>query len=109
MDNKKSNKIEDILISLDRVKRAPAPDFFYTRLIARMEKRIESGKKKPFLLRPAFALSAAVVVLVMNAALLFGRQEQEETNPLADTEKYQSIASEYSLNENILYDISPEK
>ena len=46
MDNNRNKKIEDILGSLDTNQRAPAPDFFYTRLKARMEGKYEKETTK---------------------------------------------------------------
>src|SRR5882672_4473738 len=94
-----NQRIEDILNSLDNSKKASAPDFFYTRLKARMDK--ESTVRRPvWILRPAFALVAVVLVLIVNVAILVRNQQKSDYIPLADTEKFQSIASEYSLNDN---------
>ena len=108
MNIERNNKIEDILNSLDGNQRAPAPDFFYTRLKARMEKQPGRNTSKSWMLRPAFALVAVILVLIVNVALLL-RKEEEDNNPLADTEKFQSIASEYSLNDNVVYDLNQDK
>lgn len=110
MNTDRNKKIEDILNSLDGINRAPVPDFFFTRVMARMERQQE-GKtaNRPWLLRPAFAFGISVAVLIVNAALLIQKQEKQSAPALADTEKFQSIASEYSLNDNVAYDQSPEK
>ena len=93
MDNQKSNKIEDILNSLGSRQKGSGSGFLLYAINRQNGKGTwMNGKKKSLILRPAFALSAVVVVLIMNAALLFGRQSQEEiqsscryqknTNPL---------------------------
>jgi hypothetical protein len=108
MNTDNNKKVEEILGSLDGSRRAAAPDFFYTRLKARMEKGLEPVKQS-WVLRPAFALSALVVVLLVNAAVILKGDAVKENN-VADTENIQSIASEYRLNENnaILFDINQD-
>ena len=106
MNTDKNKKIEEILNSLEGSRRAAVPDFFYTRLKARMEKGLEPVKQS-WVLRPAFALSALLVVLLVNAAVILKGDAAKE-NTVADTENIQSIAAEYSLNDNnaILFDIN---
>jgi hypothetical protein len=109
MNNEINNKIGDILNSLDGHQRASAPDFFYTRLKARMEKKAGQNSHKSWVFRPAFALAIVVLVLIVNLFLLLRKEEKEENNSLADTENIQSIASEYSLNDNLAYDLNQDK
>ena len=52
MNPEKNKKIEEILGSLDGIKKAPAPDFFYTRLKAKMEAGLLPKKSRPLILRP---------------------------------------------------------
>lgn len=110
MNNDKNKKLEEVLGSLDGTKRAAMPDFFYTRLKARMEKGFEPSLKKSWVLRPVFALAALVLVLLINAAVILKGNSVKE-NTAGDAETIQSIAAEYSLNDNnaILFDISQDK
>ena len=109
MNNEKNKKIEEILSSLDDSERASAPDFFYTRLKARMERMQENGVSKSWMLRPAYALAALILLLVLNAAIILQGEEKTD-NTIADPETEQSIAAEYSLNDNtIIYDINTDK
>ncbi len=110
MNNNKNSKIEEILGSLDGTRRAAAPDFFYTRLKARMEKGLEPEPKRPWILRPTFALTVLAGVLLVNAAVIFQKNDAAET-ATSDAETLQSIAAEYSLNDNntILFDINQDK
>ncbi|HEV7783154.1 MAG TPA: hypothetical protein VGO58_17890 [Chitinophagaceae bacterium] len=110
MNNNKNSRIEDILGSLDGTQRAAAPDFFYTRLKARMEKGMEPVAKRPWILRPAFAFTVLAGVLLVNAAVIFQNNDTPETGT-SDAETLQSIAAEYSLNDNntILFDINQDK
>jgi hypothetical protein len=104
MNIQNNKKVDDILNSLDSVKRASAPDFFYTRLKARMEKRLEPVAQRPWILRPVFAFAALVIVVLINAAVIFQGQNSTETNG-SDTDTYQSIAAEYNLNDSMLEEV----
>ncbi len=110
MNNDRHHKIEEILGSLDRTPRAAVPDFFYTRLKAKMEKGLEPAPKRSWVLRPVYALTALAAILLINAAVLFQNNDSTE-NGNNDLETLQSIAAEYSLNDNnaILFDINQEK
>ncbi len=102
-------KTEEILNSLDGLSPAKAPDFFYTRLEARMEKELlKNGRfepKRPFILRPVFAIAALAVVLIINAAVIF-QGNSEIAEPLGtEGNTYQSIAAEYSLNDIVIEEV----
>src|SRR5690349_4164882 len=104
MNNDK--KIEDILSSLDGSQRASAPDFFYTRLKAKMERGIPAPQGS-WKLRPAYVFGLLILILGVNAVVLFNGDEAVENNNVADSDNTQSIAAEYSLNDNnILYDLN---
>ena len=109
MNNERNNKIEQILNSLDGNQRAAAPDFFSTRLKARMEREHETHSK-PWIFRPAYALATLVVALVINIAIILKGEQATDSNNISDTETVQSIAAEYSLNDNnIMYDLTLDK
>lgn len=105
MNNEQNKSIEDILGSLDNTGRATAPDFFYTRLKARMEKELVTGSKKSLILRPAIAFAALFLVLIINAAVIFSSNKTEATAS-GDTDVTQSIAAEYRINSNLTYEIN---
>lgn len=109
MNNNRNKKIEEILGSLDGSPRASIPDFFYTRLKARMQKGIEPDIKKSWVLRPAFALTVLAAVLLINAVVIF-RGDAGKDTATNDAETLQSIAAEYSLNDNnSVYDLNQDK
>ncbi len=105
-------RTEDILNSLDGIKRATAPDFFYSRLRARMEKRLIPEKTSGWVLRPVYAMIALFVILLINAAVLL-RDNPESASGLAsttDTESIQTMASEYRVNYvSSIYDLNQDK
>ena len=110
MNNEKNSKIEEILGSLDGAGKASAPDFFYTRLQSRMEKELlrpQPVKKGVF--RPAFAIIALFLVLLVNAAVILVRGNNGD--PAATEPDIQSFASEYRLIENTIavYDLNQER
>ena len=112
MDNKGNNRIEEILCSLDGSKRAAAPDFFYTRLKARMEKGLTKNNVREWMLRPVYIVSALLLVLAVNIFVFLKGGDNETTAAAADNNEsvQQSIASEYSLNDiNTVYDLNQDK
>lgn len=114
MSIQKDNQIEEILSSLDGVKRAPAPDFFYTRLKAKMEKGLETAVAKKRVLYPVYALATVVAVVLINAAILFSKTtsvpNSSDTALNGETETLQSIAAEYSPGDmSSLYDLNEER
>lgn len=112
MENKTNNTTEDILNSLDGVKRAAAPDFFYTRLVARMEKGLPVATNSGWRLKPVFVMAALLIVLAVNAVVFLQRQNNGDTVAATDTDEsfQQSIAAEYNLNDNnTIYDLNQDK
>lgn len=111
MNNERNRKIEEILSSLDGIQRATAPDFFYTRLKARMENRQGEIQSRSRMLRPVYVIAALLLVLTINAIVLL--RNQNETNVVTagnDESVQQSIAAEYSLNDNnTVYDLNQDK
>lgn len=107
----KSEKIDEILSSLDHCSRAEAPDFFYTRLKARMEKSAQApASRTNWVLRPAYAITAAIAVLVLNAFILLQNNRSGSAANLPDTDTFQSLAAEYRLNDNNnLFDLTEER
>ena len=110
MNIEKDMKSEEILKSLDGAKRASVPDFFYTRLKAKMENGYEPDAPKSWVLRPAYAIAALVMVLLINATVIFTKNSSPKENTIVETDNLQSIAAEYRLSEsNSLYDLNVEK
>jgi inorganic pyrophosphatase/exopolyphosphatase len=105
MDTKRNNTTEEVLNSLDGIQKATMPDFFYTRLKARMEKGYEPAVPvKSWIFRPAYAVAALMLVLIINAAVIFkNRETKASSNP--EIESLQSIAAEYNLNETITEEV----
>lgn len=105
----KENKIEEILSSADNCQRAGVPDFFYTRLKAKMERlATPAPTSRSWVLKPAFAMAAVVAVLILNAFIIL--QNNKTTTSTSDTDTFQSIAAEYRLNDNNnLFDLTEDR
>ncbi|HEX4877631.1 MAG TPA: hypothetical protein VFV31_13230 [Chitinophagaceae bacterium] len=105
---KENDNAELILGSIDNIERAAAPEFFYTRLRARMEREAETVIARPWVLRPVYALTALFLILLINAFVLIkGNNSTENITNTSDT--MQSIAAEYNLNDNSIYDLNQER
>lgn len=115
MNNDRNNKVEDILNSLDGVNRASTPDFFYTRLMARMEKGLGPLKRSSPFLRPAYVLAGLLVILAVNIFVFLNNSNNNDNDAIAATDDnesvQQSIASEYRINENppTIYDLNQDR
>lgn len=96
MIKKNFNNPNDILNSIERIERAKAPDFFYTRLKARMDKASPATTKR-MLLQPAFIISGILLLLLMNIVVLVYRNNRERMNPV-NNDNMQSIVSTYYTN-----------
>lgn len=101
MKQEKQFNVEEIMNSLDGCQRASAPDFFYTRLRARMERETASARPAPWAVRPAYALAGMALILLINVLAVFNRNTNPEENALnlQETDTFQSVAAEYRLNE----------
>ena len=112
MDNKRNNRIEEALNSLDGCKRATAPDFFYTRLRGRMERELTpKNTSRSWVLRPVYIVFALFLVLALNVFVLLSGRDETTTATADNNESIQqSIAAEYSLNDiNTVYDLNQDK
>ncbi len=100
-------RTEKIMESLVGLQKAGAPDFFYTRLLGKMQNEMEPGKKTSFLLRPAFITTALSIVFIINIFSLTQLNKQPSTkaavqsNTPADIE---SFATAYDLNAESVYE-----
>lgn len=109
MDNNRNNRIDKVLNSLDGVQRASAPDFFYTRLRARMEKGIAADNKPNRVLRPAYIFTVLLLIIAVNAFVFLKNQDQATVVDNNETVQ-QSIAAEYNLYDiNSVYDLNQDK
>ena len=105
---KNTNKAESILNSLAGLQKADAPDFFYTRLIARMQQEMQPKRKPMLLLRPAFATTALVVILMLNVfSIIQFSKTPKQNNTVQHSGKpatIESFANAYNMNTESVYE-----
>src|SRR4051812_34641870 len=100
-------KEDQILNSLAGIQKAAAPDFFYTRLLGRMQRENEPKKKTIFLLRPAFVTGALMLVLFINifSILKFNKMPVQKTSVQSSKPAtLESFAEAYNMNTASVYE-----
>lgn len=92
------SKVDQTLASLDHSSRAAANPFLYTRVMAslRKEDRGMWASTLRLINRPAIALTAIVIVLLMNSLVFFQSSEQTPVQQPVVQEQDQIFASEYN-------------
>ncbi|MCE2847536.1 MAG: hypothetical protein ACK5GP_09980 [bacterium] len=100
MKNRSTGILEDHLQLLDNIQEVGTDEFFYTRLKARMEAR-NAGEEWGFVVRPAMAIAALSLLLILNGFLLFQFSSTEKSQ----TEGYsiQRFAADYNQSINSIY------
>lgn len=94
MSKYQNEKIERALNSLDEMEQIEAPNFFYTRLKAKMENKLQKQPTGFIASRPVFILSALLLLLVVNITVLLpskkdnSNAEAETVNQKADLESF---------------------
>jgi hypothetical protein len=103
-NDKLKQDIEATLNSLDKISRAEAPPYFYTRLLSRMDKQEVSALSKvlQLLSKPVIGISVLVLFLVLNVVAIRGVMSMPKSSqsPANDA---QSFATEYNLNTGSVY------
>ncbi len=77
-----SNRVEEVLNSLDGIQKGDPNPYFFTRLKARLERNEKSlfEKMGVFMARPAVAISGLCLVLALNAFILIQKDNTSETS-----------------------------
>lgn len=90
-------QVEQTLAALDHNERATANPFLYTRVMAALRKEEKGPWAATLRLinRPAIALTAIVVILLMNSLVFFDSSDNSGTQPPVQ-EQDQIFASEYN-------------
>lgn len=97
------NKMEETLSSLDGIQRATAPDFFYTRLNARMEKELTTPAWIPFG-KPVWLIATLLIFLVLNTMMIKQTKLSKTNGTVSNTgSNLQSFAAEYELSNTVNY------
>ena len=97
------HEVDKTLSSLDGAQRAVANPYLFTRIKARLEREERSiwSMVTAFISRPAVALTAFFVAVLLNAAVFL---EYRPHAPEAGQDEEQLFASEYNLSTDTIYD-----
>lgn len=104
MNNKEQ---EEILNSLQGMKRAAAPEFFYTRLRARMEQELnhaDTGWFARLLTRPALSIGLAAFIVLLNITTIM---EMWNKNTSSKTDSAPIVVADYTIATYTVYDETP--
>lgn len=91
--------IDQLLESLDGMQKASAPDFFHTRLMAKLEKNQLRSKPSVwgFMLKPLPVLAMLGCLIVLNIYTLNTMMNNKSQSSATQQEGIMSFASEYDL------------
>lgn len=95
------------MTSLDGLQKAKAPDFFYTRLIGKLQQETGVERKPFFLLRPVFVTATLSVILIVNMISLSLMNTQSTTKTFTRSNKgatIESFAEAYDMNATSVYE-----
>jgi hypothetical protein len=104
MEDHNTNREERILNSLDGLQKAGAPDFFYTRLIGRMQNEMLPVKRPVFLLRPAFITAVLLVVFIVNIVSLTQFNKEKTAASSSQPATIESFAKAYNMETGSVYE-----
>lgn len=110
MERRNPERIDAILESLEGMDRAMPAPFLHTRIVARMQ-RAQSGVWSTamfFLARPGVALTMSLLLILLNAYVIFSGAE----TPAATPEEYgtamaQDYGAHFAANYEFLSDDTP--
>jgi hypothetical protein len=101
---KTEQEIDAILNSIDNIKQAEAPPYFYTRLTVRMgrSKAPLASRLMQLLSKPVVGISVLVLFLVLNVVAIKGIMAAPKVSQ-SNLSDVQSFATEYNLNTTSVY------
>ena len=103
MERRTPERIDAILESLDGMERAMPAPFLHTRIMARMQREQSGGWSKAmyFLARPAVALSMSMLLILLNAYVIYSGSEAP---PSASDEYGMAMAQDYGAHLTATYE-----
>lgn len=101
MNKNINEEIRKTLAVTDDLKKAEMPEFFYTRLKARMEREILPANKPKlaWMFKPAFVIPTLAVVLLLNVVTIGQFVKKNNRSNSTETAE-ESFKTEYNLNAN---------
>jgi hypothetical protein len=105
--NNTKEKVEAALSSIDHISPAKMPPFFYTRLVAKMEREPMPTWWQMLVrtfTKPAFAVVTLSLFVVLNiAAITTMLKDNKQMNNTAASSTVQGFAQEYNLSVSTIY------
>ena len=102
-------QVDKTLESLNDIQRAEANPYLFNRIKQRLQREERSVWTHviTFISRPAIAIAAIVLLLMMNASIIF---KSDSSTAQIGLDAEQAFATEYSLSDSTIYDstIDPE-
>ena len=102
-----NNKVDEMLNSLDGIQRAEPQPFFYTRLMARMQRNEKTlwETMGSFLSKPVIAMAGLCIILAFNGFVLFSQNSETNiTSPVEAANTTIVTDNEYILASNSSFD-----
>ncbi len=95
-------QIEIALASIEHIEKINAPDFFETRLLARMQNELIAEKNKFIQIKkPVWIIASLCILLFMNIYLVGSNKTKiVSKNRHEESATIQSFANDYQLDEN---------
>ncbi len=100
MNEHSNHLLEDHLHLLNNLEEVGTDEFFYTRLRSRIEAR-KAGEEWGFVVRPAMAIAALSLLLVLNGFLFLQRPTTEKDQ--SEGYSIQHFAADHDLSINPIY------
>ena len=101
MQERFNKKIEEVMRSLDDIKKASPSPFFFTRLEARMERDKSVWETiSSFVAKPIIAFACICLIIMINAAVIFSSENSEKSasaqnNEIATVDEYNQVSSTF--------------
>lgn len=108
MQEKFSKKIEDAMHSIDGIKKASPPLYFFTRLEARMQREKNFWEKiSSFVARPSITIACIILILIMNLGVILSSSKTDQM--IAQKNEPPTVVEEYSQLSANLYEFENMK
>jgi hypothetical protein len=103
----RQKRTEEILSSFDGLRRAPAPDFFYTRLLGKMQQQLPEKRAPKLVVRPVFLSACLLLTIAVNVFFLFNNnniKQQPAKTGMQQQTGIDAFASDYHLNSTSVFE-----
>ncbi len=106
-------QVSDTLQSIDTISQAEMPPFFYTRLLARLEKQQAPNWWQLLfisLTKPVFAVVTLLLFVVLNiTAITITLKNKQHSSTTVESTTMQGFAQEYNLSVSTVYTDKTDK